>query len=66
MSRALKKGQRVRVSERNRRKGRHPGEKGTVLRGPIGTADHKVYYLVTLGRTAPERILAADEVEPDV
>ena len=68
MSRALMTGQRVRVSQQ-RKKDCHAGEKGVILRGPIGTAKGKVYSIVVMDAGAPnnaKRIFRADEIEPDV
>ena len=65
----LKRGDRVRVTGRNRMYGYQPGDKGTVLRdvvtGPSGTC----YFVVAMDKDQPDAsgiVFADDEIEPDV
>jgi hypothetical protein len=70
MSRALKAGDRVRVTARNRLAGYVPGDKGRVLREPLTvTINGERYYTVAMDKDGPNAtgvVFAADEVEPDV
>jgi hypothetical protein len=68
MSRALKPGQRVRVTVRNRVARYHPGDTGIVLRevadGPSGTR----YYVVAMDKDDPTKsgvVFSDDEIEAD-
>jgi hypothetical protein len=69
MSDALKVGDRVRVTVRNRMAGYQPGDKGMVMRevadGPSGTR----YYVVAMDKDDPQKtgvVFSDDEIEPDV
>jgi hypothetical protein len=69
MSRALKVGDRVRVTIHNRMAGYQPGDKGAVLRevadGPSGTR----YYVVAMDKDDPIKtgvLFSDDEIEADV
>jgi hypothetical protein len=70
MSRALKAGDSVRVTVRNRLKDYLPGEMGEVLAGPETLPnDRRRYYLVMLyrlGHHLRSAVFADDEIEPDV
>jgi hypothetical protein len=70
MSRALKAGDRVRVTIRNRIAGYGPGDKGTVLREPsTATITGERYYTVAMDKDGPNAtgvVFAEEEIEPDV
>ena len=69
MSPNLKPGDRVRVTASNHMHGYQAGDKGTVVQGPMDSADDTRCYHVamdtdSLTRTTP--IFTEDEIEPDV
>lgn len=69
MTHSLKPGDRVRITVNAARSGCQPGEKGTVLIGPILRGDGGLYYIVTLdkgGADATSVIFKAEEVEPEL
>jgi hypothetical protein len=69
MSRALQKGQRVRVSVRNRLAGYQPGDKGTVLREVTLSMRGERSYTVAMDKDDPAKrgaVFRFDEIEPDV
>ena len=69
MSRALQKGQRVRVSVRNRVAGYQPGDKGTVLREVMLSMRGERSYTVAMDKDDPAKsgaVFRFDEIEPDV
>jgi hypothetical protein len=69
MSRALQKGQRVRVSVRNHLAGYQPGDKGTVLREVTLSMRGERSYTVAMDKDGPAKsgaVFRFDEIEPDV
>jgi hypothetical protein len=67
MSRVLKIGDRVRIKARRRISRYQSGDKGTVWRGPMTSADGRVYYLLTMDRDGGRNaIFTTHEIEPDV
>lgn len=69
MTHQLKLGDRVRVTAVARVPGHLPGEKGTVLVGPILRGGGQPYYIVAMdkeGATSTNTIFSIDEIEPDV
>ena len=68
MSRALQKGQRVRVTARNRMAGYQPGDKGTVLREITLSMRGERSYTVAMDKDDPAKggvVFRFDEIEPD-
>ncbi len=67
MSQEIKSGVRVHVSARSTVPGHQPGEKGTVMFGPILRAGSKPYYIVAMdkGDATTTTIFSIDEIEPD-
>jgi hypothetical protein len=64
----LKPGDRVRVTVRNRSHGYQPGDKETVLRAFVGSANGNVFYSVVMDKdklTITGAIFTEDEIEPD-
>jgi hypothetical protein len=71
MSDALKVGDRVRVTVRNRVQGYQPGDKGTVKQGVNPPGDDDSYlpcYVVQMDKDGPTKniIFCSDEIELDV
>jgi hypothetical protein len=69
MSRALQKGQRVRVTVRNRMAGYQPSDKGTVLREATLAMRGERSYAVAMDKDDPAKngvVFRFDEIEPDV
>jgi hypothetical protein len=67
MSRALKKGDRVRVTDRSRQKDYLPGDSGEIVAGPETlTLGLHIYYLVMMHKQGNLVVFAEDEIEPDV
>jgi hypothetical protein len=68
MRRALKVGDRVRVTVRCRLAGYEVGAKGRILWGPHVHSDGRSYYLVAMeiSMTGRPVIFAEEEIEPDV
>jgi hypothetical protein len=65
----LKPGDRVRVTPRTTVPGNRPGDKGTVLVGPIMRGGGRPYYIVAMddgGHATTNTIFSAEEIEPDV
>ena len=68
MSGALKVGDRVRVTTRNRMAGYRPGDRGTVLRVTETAATGERYYSVAMDRdavTITGVLFAEEEIEAD-
>jgi len=69
MSRALQKGQRVRVTARNRMAGYQPGDKGTVLRETTLAMRGERSYTVAMDKDDPAAsgaVFTEGEIEADV
>ena len=69
MSRELQRGQRVRVTARNRLAGYQPGDKGTVLRMSTATLNGEHYYSVAMDKDdliITGAVFKEGEIEPDV
>jgi hypothetical protein len=68
MSRALQKGQRVRVSVRNRVARYQPGDTGTVLRSSVLATTGQRYFTVAMDIDDPAAsgaVFTEDEIEAD-
>jgi hypothetical protein len=67
MRRNLKPGDPVRVTTANIMPGYRPGEKGTVLWGPIFQDSCEPYYIVAMGKedATTSIIFGANEIERD-
>lgn len=69
-TRELKIGDRARVTARCRMSGYSPGDKGTVLEGPVGYAGASDQsYVVAMDKDGPgstTAIFGAGDIEPDV
>lgn len=68
MTPKLKPGDRIRISTNFPQPGYQPGDKGTVLNGPILRGNGQPYYIVAMdaaSRYTDRAILSADEIEPD-
>jgi hypothetical protein len=68
MNPKLKPGDRVRIATNFPLPGYQPGDKGTVLTGPILRPNGQPYYIVAMdaaSRYTPNAILGAEEIEPD-
>lgn len=63
----MKSGDRVRVASRSKVPGHQPGDRGTVLLGPILGDGSKPYYIVAMdkGATPTTTTFSIDEIEPD-
>ena len=64
----LKKGDRVRVTARNRMYGYQPGDKGTIFREAIHAPSGTRYYLVAMEKDNPAHagvVFNAEEIEAD-
>jgi hypothetical protein len=69
MAHKLKSGDRIRISTEFPKPGFQPGDKGTVLFGPILRGNGQPYYIVTMdtgGCYSSNSIFCVDEIEPDV
>ena len=69
MSRELQRGQRVRVTVRNRLAGYQPGDKGTVLRVSTSTLNGEHSYSVAMDKDdliITGAVFKEGEIEPDV
>lgn len=68
MKHQLKPGDRVRVTTQNTMPGHQPGDKGTVLAGPIFRGSNEPYYIVAMdkgGAAKTSTIFGAAEIELD-
>ena len=68
MTYRLKQGDRVRVTANTSVPGHQPGDKGTVLVGPIVRGGGEPYYIVAMdkgGNGTTTTIFRIDEIEPD-
>ncbi len=68
MSRGLKKGDRVRVTNRSGVAGYQVGDKGTVLREVVSTSRGTLYFLIAMDKDDPSHsgvIFRHDEIESD-
>jgi hypothetical protein len=68
MARALKPGQRVRVTVSNRVARYQPGDTGTVLRSSVSATTGERYYTVAMDLDDPaasEAVFAEGEIEAD-
>jgi hypothetical protein len=68
MSRALQKGQRFRVTERNRVAGYQPGDKGSVLRASVMAATGARYDTVAIDKddlSTSGAVFTEGEIERD-
>jgi hypothetical protein len=64
----LKKGDRVRITVRNRMYGYQPGDKGTIVREAIRAPSGTRYYLVAMDKDNPTHagvVFNAEEIEAD-
>jgi len=64
----LKRGDRVRVTGRNRMYGYQPGDKGTIVREAVRAPSGTRYYLVAMDEDNPAHagvVFAEREIEPD-
>ena len=69
MTHSLKPGDRVRVRTNMTVPGHQPGDKGTVVNGPILRASGEPFYIVAMdkrGTDTGDTIFSADEIEVDV
>jgi hypothetical protein len=69
MSRALKPGDRVHVTVRNRMAGYHLGDTGTVLRSSVLATTGQRYYSVAMDKDDPTKsgvVFSDEEIDPDV
>jgi hypothetical protein len=69
MSAALKPGDRIRITARNRTHGYQPGDKGTVLRVSELVTTGSPYYTAAMDKDDPDHtgvVFAEGEIEPDV
>jgi hypothetical protein len=65
----LKKGDRVRVTARCRVRGYSPGDKGTVMSGPMDADEGLREYSVSMDKDGPAvtaPVFGENEIEPDV
>ena len=62
----LRQGDVVRVTKANRMQRYQPGDKGMIVMGPKGLGSARFYYLVTMHKDDPLRIVifTEDEIEP--
>jgi hypothetical protein len=67
MSNAIKPGERVRLTVRNRQPIFQPGDRGTVLSGPHTSPGGEDYYVVRMDEGPADRslIFMSDEIERD-
>lgn len=69
MTQKLNPGDRVRVTANSTMRGYQPGDKGTVLVGPILRRSGQPYYIVAMDKdsgSTTNSIFSADEIEADV
>lgn len=69
MTHNLQPGDRIRVATNAAISGCQPGDKGTVLTGPILRGGGGLYYVVALdkrGADSTSMILKAEQIEPDM
>jgi hypothetical protein len=68
MSRELSKGQRVRVTDKNRIPGYDPGDRGTLAAAYSVSATGERHYVVAMDKDHPAHsgaVFAEDEIEPE-
>jgi hypothetical protein len=68
MSRELSKGQRVRVTDKNRIPGYAPGDRGTVTAAYSVPASGERHYIVAMDKDHPAHsgaVFTEDEIEPE-
>jgi hypothetical protein len=69
MTHELRSGDRCRIAANAKIPFHEPGDKGTVMLGPIPREGAKPYYIVSMdevGDAMTNTMCSADEIEPDV